>query len=245
MASQPHRSPRGAYSDEDMRKSLDRANKILDASKMLLVKAPQRRHKEPLDISNMFGQKSFILPAEQTPERRSLSPISSQHPVCLQSTRKSIESDLAEHIPRSNIRNRGSTTAYDLANRSGARAVAANLNGTTDPINVRELSVNQLLAGSRSERVRRLSQAPAAAAVLPPPPALKTKKKDRVLQMFESDEQNFLAEIPMNFQPSSPPVCEKRSNNNSNNVAQQKYMDAARIPIELDDFGGEGYLLSK
>lgn len=204
---------------------------------MLLGQAIQRRYKEPLDISNMFGQKSFILPAEQTPERRSLSPLSSRHPVCLQSTRKSIESDLAEHIGRPSIRSRGSVTAHDLPNRSGARAVAANLNGTSDPINVRDLSVNQLLAGSRSERVRRLSQAPAA-----PPPA-KNKKQDRVLQMFESDERNFLAEIPMGFQPSSPPVCEKRSNNRFQQ--HQPFTDAARIPIDLDDFGGEGYLLSK
>lgn len=202
-----------------------------------------------LDISNLFGCQSYTLPSQPSPDRmrRSMSPRPSFDPVQddMQSTRKSIavpmeeESMTSRHVARTAARNRQNTNAkaQEMGNRSGARAVAAQMNGST----VRDISVNNILAGSRSERVRRLSQVGGGGGAGAGGRGGRGKgAKDAVLEMLERDENNFIPEIPMGFQPTSPPTCEAPVQRRT-----AQYTDSAKIPIELDDFGGEGYLLKK
>lgn len=252
-----------------IQESHDRAKFILEASQIALDAqnqqlANKRGAPARLDISNLFGHQSYTLPSVSSDRvRRSLSPRPSFDPVHddMQSTRKSIvppQDDTLVHVGRSAVRNRASVAAYELSNKSGARAVAANLNGTAS---MRDMSVNDILAGSRSERVRRMSQAPMGESMIGGSSGKgggqdrsKQQQKQQhhhqqnatALAMFEQDENNFIAEIPAGFQPGSPPTCEtatKQQKQKRNN--QLLYADSAKIPIELDDFGGEGYLLRK
>lgn len=244
--------------DADMRariqESHDRAKFVLEASKLALDAQSQQLGKRGgpgrLDISNLFGHQSYTLPSLGTNDRAKspMSPRPSFDPVHddMQSTRKSIvpppeDNTLTQsHMGRSSNRSRATITPHEMGNRSGARAVAANMNAT----NVSNMSVNDILAGSRSERVRRMSQAPLQEKR--GAGSSKRQANATALAMFEQDENNFIAEIPAGFQPGSPPTCEtptKSEKQRRNN--QLLYADNARIPIELDDFGGEGYLLRK
>lgn len=202
-----------------------------------------------LDISNLFGHQSYTLPSEasQVRARKSLSPRPSFNPVHddMQSTRKAIETEEDTRAllnppstshGRSMARNRCTLSPHEMSNRSGARAVAANMNGTT----VRDLTVDDILAGSRSEKVRRLSQAPGRDSGRTS--HNRTQSQNAALARFEQDENNFIAEIPEGFQPASPPTCQMPSNKQRK---QTLMVDSAKIPIQLDDFGGEGYLLRK
>ena len=181
----------------------------------------------------------------------------------MQSTRKTIEipekeDTLVSHFGRSSTRGRNLLTAKEMNNRSGARPVAANLNMTA-----KDMSVSDILAGSRSERVRRMSQVPQANLNNNPAdekvrkylesqkdqtiqPSFKSRSQSAAIALFEQDENNFIAEIPANFQASSPPTCLTPGNDmKGNNDQKLKYTDSAKIPIELDDFGGGGYLLKR
>lgn len=241
----------GMRLDADVRariqESHERAKFVLEASKQALDAQTQQQNgakrmmppSNGLDISNLFGHQSISLPCSgpsKEPNRRSLSPRPSFDPVHddMQSTRKNIIPEEDFHTARTSTRAmRIPMSPREMGNRSGARAVAANLNGTT----IKDLSVNDILAGSRSERVRRMSQVPSGKS---------TGKNGQTaaIAMFEQDENNFIAEIPSGFAPKSPPTCQTPLRDVNNRLNPQ-YTNSAKIPIHLDDFAGEGYLLRK
>lgn len=236
-----------------IQESHERAKFVLEASKLALDAQSQQlsRPTKPsrLDISNLFGHQSYTLPSEggKVRVRKSLSPRPSFDPVHddMQSTRKTIETEEdTRHLlnptrtsshGRSMTRNRCTLSPYEMSNRSGARAVAANMNGTT----AQDLTVDDILAGSRSEKVRRLSQVPANSGRTS---YNRTQSQNAAMARFEKDENNFIAEIPEGFQPGSPPTCQMPPNKQGKHTLM---VDSAKIPIQLDDFGGEGYLLRK
>lgn len=230
--------------DADVRariqESHERAKFVLEASKMALDAQSHQLGKRGgpgrLDISNLFGHQSYTLPSagSKEPVRKSLSPRPSFDPVHddMQSTRKTIEPpDDHQRIltEQQTGRNRYTLSTTEMSNRS--------------TVNRKDMSVADILAGSRSERVRRMSQGGAA-----PPPMTsksKTRSQNAAVAMFEQDENNFIAEIPAGFQPRSPPTCQTPKDKKKRQPQQYQNTDSAKIPIQLDDFGGEGYLLKK
>lgn len=231
--------------DADVRarihESHERAKFVLEASKRALDAQSEQLGKRGgpgrLDITNLFGHQSYTLAGSKDDRRNSTSPRPSFAPVQddMQSTRKSIateEDPLPEPMPRNAARNRSTLTAIEMSNKTGARAVPANMNNTN---NTRDLSVSDIFANSRSDRVRRMSQVPES----------RKQANNTAMAIFERDENEFIAEIPAGFQAQSPPTCLTPKSRLQVPGGQQSYSRAAKIPIELDDFGGEGYLLGK
>lgn len=216
--------------DDDVRaqiqESHNRAKYILETSKRALNDQAKQLGANRIDISNLFGNHSLTLPTKASPDnhRRSVSPAPSFNPITedMHSTRRSMGADdSATGAHQNNHRHRESTPT----DMRSARPKQPSQHRSR----AHEMSVNNILAGSRSERVRRLSNAPNASRG--ESAGFTSANKAR----FEQDERDFIAEIPDGFQANSPPTCE----------APAGYSDSARIPIEIDDFGGRGYLLKK
>lgn len=91
----------------------------------------------------------------------------------------------------------------------------------------KNLSVDDILASSRSEKVRRMSNMKATNESF--------HRGEDVLKRLEHDEKNFIAEIPMNHRPSIVPA----------KIHDRMTMSQGgqRIPIELEDFKGPGYIM--
>lgn len=270
-----------------IQESHERAKFVLEASKLALDAQNLQMAKggggggKPgrLDISNLFGHQSYILPSDAAGKdraRKSLSPRPSFDPVHddMQSTRKTIEAPEDELRPvlqsgrSSSQRNRFTLSPNQMSNRSDGTlmnatspndmSVSAILPGKVRRLNLnatsaRDMSVSDILAGSRSEKVRRMSQAlgpgTSTTSNLQMPTKGTTKKPSSsasaAVAMFERDENDFIAEIPAGFEPSSPPTCQTPTKRENRKQAQFLSADTAKIPIQLDDFGGEGYLLRK
>lgn len=213
--------------DDDVRaqiqQSHNRAKYILETPKRALEDQAKQLGSNRIDISNLFTNHSLTLPTKghTDSQRRSASPGRSFNPINedMHSTRKSMATEEANPS-----RHRSSCSPDRRMNRGGGNPMDFS---SANRSKAQDLTIQNILANSRSERVKRLSHAPHEWR------SHSSSCSNRA--RLEQDEKDFIAEIPEGFQPNSPPTCE----------ASSSHTDSARVPIDLDDFGGGAYLLKK